>query len=348
MKKLLLLFSLSIAGLTYAQDVLVNENCETLTIGNVSTDLTGATAGQNNWYTYVSATAVPAGQLSDFQVINVGGVNGQAFQLTGSSAATAATRYLSQDISAAWTNRTSGNDILNVEYDYFSGPATTSANSMRILVYDTTGAQILCGLSVKLSTSVIQGVCYYDNSAASGGSIANYLIGLASTAPTVTPNTWYRFGVSFNYNTGDVIFREVNQGLFDVTVTGAALGSDALEVDLTAGTTTGNAVAGVGVFDNINCYTSASDILLGAKSNSIANNKFTVYPNPVKNVVNVSNADASISSIEITDLNGRVVKTLNVTSLTDVQVTVSDLSQGVYMMKITSDKGTAVKKIIKE
>ncbi len=348
MKKLLLLFSLSIAGMTYAQDVLVNENCETLTIGNVSTDLTGATPGQNNWSTFVSSTAAPAGQLTDFQVISVGGVNGQAFQLTGSAAGTSATRFLSQDISTGWTNRTSGNDILNAEYDFFSGPASTSLNSMRLLIYDTTGAQILCGLSVKLSTSVIQGVCYYDNSAATGGSIANYLIGLASTAPTVTPNTWYRFGVSFNYNTGDVIFREVNQGLFDVTVTGAATGSDPLELDLTAGTSTGNTVAGTGVFDNINCYTSATDILLGSKSNTIANNKFTVYPNPVKNVVTVSNADASISGIEITDLNGRVVKTLNVTSLNDVQVTVSDLAQGVYMMKITSDKGTATKKIIKE
>ena len=348
MKKLLLLFSLSIAGVSFAQDVLVNENCETLTIGNVSTDLTGATAGQNNWSTYVSSTANPAGQLSDFQVISVGGVNGKAFQLTGSAAGTAATRYLSQDISTGWANRTTGNDILNAEYDFYSGPASTSLNSMRILIYDTTGTQILCGLSVKLSTSVIQGVCYYDNSAASGGSIANYLIGLASTAPTVTPNTWYRFGVSFDYNTGDVTFREVNQGLFDVTITGAAVGSDPLELDLTAGTTTGNAVAGVGVFDNINCYTSATDILLGAKANSVANNKFTVYPNPVKDVVTISNTEASISAIEITDLNGRVVKNMNVTSISDVQVTVSDLSQGVYMMKITSDKGTATKKIIKE
>ena len=53
------------------------------------------------------------------------------------------------------------------------------------------------------------------------------------------------------------------------------------------------------------------------------------------------------NSISITDLNGRVVKQNSFTDVTNVQVNVSDLASGVYMMNITSDKGSVTKKIIK-
>ena len=49
----------------------------------------------------------------------------------------------------------------------------------------------------------------------------------------------------------------------------------------------------------------------------------------------------------MTDLNGRTIKTANFTNVIDAQINISDLAQGVYMMKIVSDKGTATKKIIK-
>ena len=76
--------------------------------------------------------------------------------------------------------------------------------------------------------------------------------------------------------------------------------------------------------------------------------EFSVYPNPVNNVINFSNnVNALVSSVKITDLNGRVVKTLNVNG-TEGQISVSDLASGMYMLNITSDKGTAVKKIDKQ
>jgi hypothetical protein len=49
----------------------------------------------------------------------------------------------------------------------------------------------------------------------------------------------------------------------------------------------------------------------------------------------------------MTDLNGRVVKS-QVMNTTEGQVSVSDLAAGVYMMKITTDQGVAVKKIVKQ
>ena len=48
------------------------------------------------------------------------------------------------------------------------------------------------------------------------------------------------------------------------------------------------------------------------------------------------------------DINGRTVKSLKVDSLTNAQVNISDLAQGIYTVKISSENGSATKKIVKE
>lgn len=84
-------------------------------------------------------------------------------------------------------------------------------------------------------------------------------------------------------------------------------------------------------------------------NNEVLESKFSTYPNPAKNVINVSNTtDALITAIEMTDINGRVVKNVKFSNVSEAQVSVSDLAQGVYMMKIVSDKGIATKKVVKE
>jgi hypothetical protein len=83
-------------------------------------------------------------------------------------------------------------------------------------------------------------------------------------------------------------------------------------------------------------------------TNDFLSSKFAVYPNPVNNVINFSNdQNAVVSSVEMTDLNGRVVKTVKVDA-TEGQISVNDLATGMYMMKITTDQGVAVKKIVKQ
>ena len=65
-------------------------------------------------------------------------------------------------------------------------------------------------------------------------------------------------------------------------------------------------------------------------------------------MITISNdIDAVVITIEMTDLNGRIVKTKNVNAV-ESQISTSDLATGVYMMKIVTDQGTAIKKIIKE
>ncbi len=76
--------------------------------------------------------------------------------------------------------------------------------------------------------------------------------------------------------------------------------------------------------------------------------KISVLPNPAKDVITISNdVNAIVSTVEMLDLNGRVVKTQKINAIQG-QVSIGDLSTGVYMMKIATDQGTVTKKIVKE
>ena len=76
--------------------------------------------------------------------------------------------------------------------------------------------------------------------------------------------------------------------------------------------------------------------------------QFSVYPNPTRDVINISNSDnILINNIKIMDINGRTVKSLQLNDVTDAQVNISDLSGGVYLMNVSSDRGSMTKKIVK-
>ena len=72
---------------------------------------------------------------------------------------------------------------------------------------------------------------------------------------------------------------------------------------------------------------------------------FTIYPNPANNHIFVKVPQKSI--VEITDVEGRVVKKINNNEL-EINVDLRDYSNGVYFIKVINDKGQAIKKIIKQ
>lgn len=85
---------------------------------------------------------------------------------------------------------------------------------------------------------------------------------------------------------------------------------------------------------------------LGTESFSL--NSLTVYPNPATNFITISNDEnALITTVEIMDLNGRVVS-VNEVNDTLGQISIANLASGVYLLNITTDQGKAVKKIVKQ
>lgn len=74
----------------------------------------------------------------------------------------------------------------------------------------------------------------------------------------------------------------------------------------------------------------------------------SLYPNPSNGIVNLSSKNnASINTVEITDINGRVVKNLTTNGVTDIQINISDLTSGMYFLNIQTDLGSGTAKVIR-
>lgn len=73
-------------------------------------------------------------------------------------------------------------------------------------------------------------------------------------------------------------------------------------------------------------------------------NQVSIYPNPAKSVINI-NSKSEIKSIELYDVQGRIIETI-IGNKNNIDI--SEKSNGVYFLKITTDLGSKVEKIVKE
>ena len=348
MKKLLLLL-MSILGVVASAQSLSTESFNGLTAGNISTNITGASAGQGGWYLFSTNGTAPTtstnASVTSAQIVS------SALQLTGPNGDKGATYVWKADLPAAWTARTSGNNIIEVEVDVTRGAnAAVSQNRFGVYIYNSDGLKTLAGFTVNASTGEINLIAY---STPPGYSIGNYSYPLAAAPGLIFPaNTTARMGISFNKTTGQVIIKGPGIAAAGLVLVGSATGTDPVEVDFlcfAGGTTTApNTASATMIFDNLTVKASATDTLLGLADNNVATTKFSVSPNPTTGLINVTNNEGiNVNEITVTDLNGRVVKTTKFDNVSNIEMNISDLSSGMYMMSIKSDAGTATKKIVK-
>lgn len=88
---------------------------------------------------------------------------------------------------------------------------------------------------------------------------------------------------------------------------------------------------------------SGADAVTGI--DELAAQKLQVYPNPTNGVMTVHFGDITINSVVLMDLNGRVVKTISADSNV-VNTDLSSLNDGVYIMNISTEKGSIQKRIV--
>lgn len=82
-----------------------------------------------------------------------------------------------------------------------------------------------------------------------------------------------------------------------------------------------------------------------AVSNTKANSSFSIYPNPAKNYFTVeSKNNAPVSSISILSFDGKLVK--SIANPKTKQVDISNLSKGVYLVKVMSNNVESTSKLI--
>ena len=77
--------------------------------------------------------------------------------------------------------------------------------------------------------------------------------------------------------------------------------------------------------------------------------KFSLFPNPATNVVNITNAEnMQVNQVIVYDIAGKEIKNQTFTNENQVQLNVENLASGTYMLHIQTNEGTAVKKLIKK
>lgn len=82
-----------------------------------------------------------------------------------------------------------------------------------------------------------------------------------------------------------------------------------------------------------------------ASNKEIDKKSFTVYPNPATDIINIESENEIVKSIEIIDVNG---KSIPLNSINNQTIDISSLANGVYFLKIKSNTGEEVHKIIKK
>ncbi len=352
MKKLLL--SLSFVALSFSMNaqVLQSENFNTLTIGNVGTDITGATDGQGGWRTFSTNGTAPTTTTNagnaNYQIVVNGNVTTNGLRIEGPNGDKGGQFMWKEGFAASWATRTSGNNNVEVQYDFFTGPVTTSTAQVGMRLYgaDGTNSRTLNGYVYNMNTRVLQGVAYLNNA----GTLGTYLVTLQTGGVILDPNTWYTVAFGYNTTTGQPYWR------YNTTTTSGSVASAAWtgpfspeEVDFVHVVPASNTLVAPVIFDNLFVRASATDSLLGTDEfATISEEVISVYPNPSKDVINVNSSINSFNSISIVDLNGRVVKNVNFDGVTEAQINISDLASGVYVMNVISEKETFSKKIVKE
>ena len=72
----------------------------------------------------------------------------------------------------------------------------------------------------------------------------------------------------------------------------------------------------------------------------------SVYPNPAKDFINIK-CDSTIKSVELFDVQGRLIETA-LDHKNQMKLDISNKSNGIYFIRITTEKGKTVEKVIKQ
>ena len=348
MKKIYYLILCSIFIYNSNAQTLLNEDCSTLSIGNVSADPTGALFGQGMWKTISFMGAAASSYTNtEFQVVNNNDSYGNSFQLT-SNINNVGYRALTKNILTEWNSRVNGNDVVEVSFDLNTGPAVNSSSVLYVSLFNRTtnpDSNIeLAAFSLEMDTKEITGLAYHTY--AGGGETANITFHFGGTdalpqAVYLTPNTWYRLAFSFNYVTGEVIWKEVN-GLFYKSTIGAAAGTAVMQTDIGVAAISGT-VPCVGLVDNINIKAVPSSTLLNANQIDNYNHvSATIYPNPNNGQFNLE-ATSNIISVKIYNYLGKLI-TSQKCNANHFEFISPQLSEGVYLIDMELDNGNSVVK----
>ena len=124
----------------------------------------------------------------------------------------------------------------------------------------------------------------------------------------------------------------------------ATIDANGLLTALTDGTVTVTATANDASGETATMVVTISSQTLGL--NELSLNKVNIYPNPVQNELFVEVKNEKITKIDIIDFSGKVIK--SIANSTTKSIDVSELKQGIYVLKVSTETGVSTNRFIKQ
>lgn len=110
---------------------------------------------------------------------------------------------------------------------------------------------------------------------------------------------------------------------------------------------TGNYTVKLTTFSADTCFTSTNNQTVNIVITTIDKqeilNKIKIYPNPANSFIEIK-TDLDYSYISIIDVIGKIIKHV----ISENKIDISNLTNGIYFIKITGEKSTVIRKFIKE
>lgn len=153
------------------------------------------------------------------------------------------------------------------------------------------------------------------------------------TEQPFTPGQWHHLEIKHDFDAGMIRYY-IDGTMF---YTGGLPGQDKIErIRLTVGA---NRTIDAYV-DNI----SVSNAVLGIGEHKPA--VAALYPNPATALINIDNGGYSIDTVTIADMNGRVMQHNNYSNITQVQLPLSGIAAGMYLVTVSSGGSATTHKMI--
>ena len=75
--------------------------------------------------------------------------------------------------------------------------------------------------------------------------------------------------------------------------------------------------------------------------------QISIFPNPSKDKVSIVSEGEKVVSVSIVDVQGKIIQKIRINSLKK-EIDISSLDKGIYLLRMETEKGTVVKKMVKE
>lgn len=330
--------------------VIYNETFDNFILGNLGTDPDGLIPGQGGWLTFGETQISKNNNL--FTIENEQG-RGKVLKLKSEIMPNVYGNVIKKNINQLIDNRRSGYNVIKFETDYYTGPKgkiEPPTGAGNVLLFNSLNQNGINRYLFAIRFSYSGNFYAYADS---GGGYPNRI---TFNNNDVFPfDTWLKIIVYLDYDNKKIYtqipyFNKIVKVDFLNLATSNNLFSDFKPQNVQLYFRTIEVIDDKKVYvkvDNVK-ITALKDLPTYLSVNEVLNEKFNIFPNPVNDVVNITNNDnIKINKIKIYNENGKFVKEENYNTENNIQLNIENLQSGIYMFDLKTDHGSVSKKIIK-